>query len=256
MKLNYKTFGQGQPIIILHGLFGMLDNWQTFGKKLMDEGYQVVLPDLRDHGRSPYSSIFNYEVMANDINDLIHDLELEPVILIGHSMGGKVAMKAAATYPDMIKKIVVVDMAPKKYTGGHEDIFKALKNMPLTEMESRTEITDWLTSKLHNNATVQFLLKNISREKEGHYSLKLNLPLLDDSYPTIMDALHFQESVALPALFVRGGRSKYILDEDWSEIQDNFPNSELATIEEAGHWIHAEKPDELFDLVLSFIKQS
>lgn len=256
MELNFKTFGQGYPIVILHGLFGTLDNWQTVGKKLA-EHYSVYLVDLRNHGRSPHAEELTYPLMAADVKDFLESQWIHEAYLIGHSMGGKVAMEVALTYPDLVKKLVVVDVAPKVYPGGHEEIFKALLAVDLAAAQSRNEVEEsLLQSGITDTSIRQFLLKNLSRSKSGSFEWKMNLPVIHRHYPDILDTIHSTETFDKPTLFIRGGKSNYILDSDEPAIQQLFPQAKLETVAEAGHWVHAEASEELIALVLNFLSES
>jgi esterase len=253
VELNYKSHGQGEPVIVLHGLFGMLDNWQTVGKKLA-EHHTVYLLDQRNHGRSPQHERMTYADMAEDLHHFMESHWMFKAHIIGHSMGGKTAMQFARQYPDMVDKLVVVDIAPKAYRGGHERIFKALQELDLSQLERRSDADKALADHIDELSIRQFLLKNLSRRKEGGYRWKMNLEALWNHYEDILaepsDGKVFQGD----ALFIRGGRSRYIRDEDWPLIQQQFPNARLATVEEAGHWVHAAAPDELLRLVTDFFK--
>ena len=255
IKLNYKTLGEGQPIIFLHGLFGMLDNWQTFAKKMADHGLMPILIDQRDHGKSPFTQAFNYHLLAQDLLHFMEDNWIHQAIILGHSMGGKTAMQFAGEYPEMVEKLIVVDIAPKAYHGGHQEIFKALMSIDLAQAQSRQEVQDHLVNSLdEDESTIQFLLKNLQRDKEaGGYRWKMNVDVLYDNYDSILDNIDLMHPYEGPSLFVRGGDSRYILDEDWDNIKLQFTNSSLHTIKGAGHWVHAQAPDALFDVVTEFI---
>lgn len=252
MKLNFKKFGEGEPLFILHGLFGSLDNWQTLGKILSDT-YSVYLIDLRNHGKSPHSNSFSYLEMAADLVELIEDERLDKVSLIGHSMGGKTAMTFATEYPHLLEKLIVVDIAPKKYPPHHNEILEALYALDLTKISSRREADEVMRPKMPVDGTRLFLLKNLTREKEGGYSWKMNLDMLSQNIETIIDLTPITFPIPLPTLFIRGGASNYIVDADFKSIASLFPNSEIITIENAGHWVHAEKPQELIEIIQEFL---
>jgi len=249
--LNHKIFGQGDPIIILHGLFGMLDNWQTIAKKLA-ENYMVILVDQRDHGKSPHTEEFNYKLLAEDLKDFMEENWIHEAFIVGHSMGGKTAMQFAADYPDMVEKLVVVDIGPKKYQPGHELIFKALRSVPIDSVKSRNEVEEVISEFIDNAGVRLFLMKNLQRKKEGGFRWKMNLELLYHSYENILAEINFDGKVESETLFVYGAKSKYITDDEVESISSHFPNAQFEKID-AGHWIHAEKPTELLKALESFL---
>ena len=253
IQLNYKSFGQGFPLIIIHGLFGTLDNWQTLAK-LFAEKYSVFILDLRNHGRSPHvDGLFNYSILAEDIKDFMEQNWIYKAHLLGHSMGGKTAMQFALNYPDMVDKLVVVDIAPKSYKGGHEKILNALNSLDLTTLTDRKFAEAHLLNLLHDNSTVQFLLKNLSRKKEGGFEWKMNLSNLIENYEHILDNIIIENHFDQPTLFIKGGKSDYILDKDLNYIQSIFTHSKLIEIKEAGHWVHSVQPQELYNIVNDFL---
>jgi len=253
MKLNYKSFGSGFPLIILHGLFGMLDNWQTIAKKLADN-YLVYIVDLRNHGKSPHHTDFDYEIMAEDLQVFMEENWIYEAYVLGHSMGGKTAMQFALSYPDLVKKLIVVDIAPKKYEAGHQAIFEALLSLDLSKITNRKEAAAHLKNKVPAVGTQQFLLKNLNRNKEGVYEWKMNLPIIHQQYPVILENVKMKEQAFdSPTLFIKGGASNYILEEDLPAIQHFFPAAKLETIPKAGHWVHAAAPTELLNLVNEFL---
>lgn len=254
MTLNYKSFGEGYPIIILHGLFGTLDNWQTIAKKLA-ETYTVYIIDQRNHGRSPHDDTFDYESMADDLQAFMESHWIYEAHIIGHSMGGKTAMQFALNYPDLVNKLVVVDIAPKAYEGGHQTIFDALLSLDLAKITSRKEADALLQQKIEEFGVRQFLLKNLTRQKEGGFKWKMNLPIIYQNYPQILSAIDSEDSFDNPTLFIRGGASNYVEDEDLGNIKSFFPSAELATVAEAGHWVHAAAPETLLKLVLDFLEE-
>jgi len=254
MQLNYKTYGQGDPIIILHGLFGTLDNWQTVGKQLA-ENYMVYLVDQRNHGRSPHLDEITYPLMANDLRSFMENQWVHQAHVIGHSMGGKTAMQFALSYPDMVDKLIVVDIATEAYPGGHEQIFEALLSLDLTEVDSRSDAAAHLEQAGIQEAGIrQFLLKNLSRKKEGGYEWKMNLPAIHEHYQDILAAVESSEVYNDPTLFIRGGQSQYVNDDNWPAVLQLFPNAKLETVENAGHWVHAEAPEALLQHVTRFLE--
>lgn len=253
MDLFYKKYdGVGKPLFIFHGLFGMLDNWHNVAQKL-SENYTVYSVDLRNHGQSPHSHEMNYELMADDIANLLVKLKLEKAHILGHSMGGKAVMTFALKYPTMVEKLIVADIGIKGYKRGHDDIFDAIIPLNLSEFDSRGDIDKHLQPALANFGVRQFILKNLNRREEGGYEWKMNLESIYKNYENITAGIESETTFGGETLFMRGGKSNYVSDEDWSEIEQLFTNAELKTIEGAGHWVHAEKPDAVVELVTEFL---
>lgn len=253
MKLNHKIIGEGQPLIILHGLFGMLDNWQTLGKR-WTENYQVILVDLRNHGHSPHDPELNYTVMMEDLEELTDDLFLDEINIIGHSMGGKLAMKFAQTYPELMNKLVVADIGPRKYPIHHHQILEGLQSVQLDKMKSRQDVKDQLSHYINQDHIIQFFLKNLYWKEKGILAWRFNLESVGNNIQNVGDDLLHQK-FEKPTLFIRGGNSNYIVDEDIPAIETAFPASRIATIPNAGHWLHAENPQLFFKLVDDFLKE-
>ena len=251
MELYAREFGQGSPVLILHGLFGFSDNWQTIAKSLAIT-HTVITPDLRNHGRSPHVTGHSYPEMAEDIHAFLEARWIFSTGVIGHSMGGKVAMQLALHHPDMVDKLVVVDMDPGQADDNQSDIFAALLGLDLNKITSRQEADIYLTKRVSDLGTRQFLLKNITRNENGTFSWKMNLPELWKHYADILGPVT-GEPFDKPTLFIRGSRSDYIKDSDLPAIKKLFPQAELITIEGAGHWVHAEKPAELLAIVQPFL---
>ncbi|MBM3916613.1 MAG: alpha/beta fold hydrolase [Sphingomonadales bacterium] len=250
MKLHYRQLGQGKPLIILHGLFGFSDNWQTHAKKLA-EYFQVTLVDLRNHGHSPWSDAFSYALMVQDLHELFSDLKIASPILLGHSMGGKLAMHYDMAYPNFLDKLIVVDMGVKAYPAHHAHILAAIHAIDLTQMTARSQAEAILRTFVDSDGVRQFLLKNLYWEDKGKLAWRVNFTVLEASMPEILSALPSNESFT-PALFIRGLLSNYILDEDFDQIESFYPDTQFASIPDAGHWVHAEAPDAFLDVVLSF----
>lgn len=253
LTLNYKVFGEGDPVIILHGLFGMLDNWQSFAKKMADD-YKVFILDQRNHGKSPHTTSHSYGEMADDIVGFIKEHKLTKVKLIGHSMGGKTIIDMAVRYPQFIDRMAVIDMGVKTYTGGHEEIIEALLSVDFNKLKSRKEIDQSISDMIPDTGVRMFLLKNVDRNKEDGYSWKMNLETLVKDYPKLQQGYEDISVSKVETLFVKGGKSRYILEEDYALIKSKFTNSDIRTIEDAGHWVHAEKPNELFEMIKGYFK--
>ena len=249
--LNYKIYGQGDPIVILHGLFGMLDNWQTIAKKLAEE-YMVILVDQRDHGKSKHTDGFDYPILAEDLRLFLEENWIHHCHIIGHSMGGKTAMQFSTMYPEMIEKMVIVDIGPKAYKPNHDLIFKALLAVPIDEVQSRQEVENILSDYIEDYGVRLFLMKNLQRKKEGGFRWKMNLKLLNKEYDNIIAAIDTTDTIDVESLFIYGSKSKYILPEEIDDIQAIFTNSRFVEMD-TGHWVHAEKPDELVDAVMNFL---
>jgi esterase len=254
MKLNFKKIGEiGMPIIILHGLFGSSDNWLTLGNTLAEK-FQVYLLDLRNHGLSPKSDDFNYSSMAADINEFLVDNKLDKVNLVGHSMGGKVAMQFADSYSKRLIKLVVVDIAPKFYPVHHSMILQGLNLIDLKTLQSRTQAIDILKNFEENESVRQFLVKNLFRNTNlGTFDWRINLPVITKEIANIGDEINFKIPFQNPTLFIKGENSPYIQAEDEEEILKMFPNTLFSTIPGAGHWVQAEKPKEFLEVLIKFL---
>lgn len=251
MQLNYRNYGSGEPLFILHGLFGSSDNWQTLGKKFSDY-FQVFLIDLRNHGHSPHSSDFSYDLMADDINEIINKEKLKKVTVIGHSMGGKVAMRAVQKFPFHFEKLIVADMGVKKYPKHHQQIIAGLKSIDLKTTNTRKEARNILASYVKEEGVQQFLLKNLYWENKNQLAWRMNLAVLIKKMNEILIEIP-SETCLTPTLFLRGEKSNYILEEDYEQLYEIFPNSEIETIYNAGHWLHAENPLDFYQQVINFI---
>lgn len=255
MELNYKSLGQGEPLIVLHGLFGTLDNWQTLAKAWAED-YLVYLVDLRNHGRSPHVDGLSYPAMAEDLSEFMEQNWIHKAHVLGHSMGGKVAMELALTYPDLVDKLIVVDIAPRPYAPGHDDVFAALFAVDLQKLESRQEAEAILEKHIDEWGVRQFLLKNLSRTKEGGFEWKMNLPVIYRDYLRILEPPTESGPFEGSTLFIRGAASRYVKDEDMLRIQELFPRSTLSTVPEAGHWVHADQPEILKNMVINFLQKT
>jgi len=240
MLLHYKSFGEGEPLIILHGFLGSLDNWQSIAKELAATN-QVFILDVRNHGKSFHDYHHDYNSMVADVHYFIDHLGLSKVTLLGHSMGGKIAMLFALKYPLLVSHLIVVDIAPKIYQPGHEDILYALSKVNPKELKSRQEAVDIISTYIHDSSVVQFLLKNLDREVDGSFSWKMNLPVLSSQYAEIL-SFPGEGIFNEPTLFLKGEKSDYILPSDEPNIQQYFPKAKIVSVKNAGHWVHAENP--------------
>lgn len=253
MRLHYQTFGEGKPFIILHGLFGSSDNWQTHAKKLAAH-YKVYTIDQRNHGKSDWSDDFSYEIMAEDLHSFVEEHKLEDFILMGHSMGGKTAIQYAQMYPQTLHRLIIVDMGIKSYPITHTTIIEGLKSIDINHLESRRAANKQLAQYVSENITRLFLLKNLYRKGEGKWGWHINLPVLDKKLPEIVKASP-RKSIDVKTLFISGGKSNYVLKNDYPSIKKVFPNATFYVIEEADHWIHAEAPEEFMREIMYFLKQ-
>ena len=255
MKLAYREFGQGQPLIILHGLFGQSDNWNTLAKGFSEKGFRVFTIDQRNHGLSPHSDVWNYEVMADDLKEFIEDQNLVDPILLGHSMGGKTVMFFEMKYTGIASKIIIADISPRAYEPHHSDVLEALNAVDFKTIKTRKEAEAILNNYLTDVGTKQFLLKNIFwRDSENNLmDWRFNLKVITKNCDNICVAVPKGKS-NVQTLVVRGERSNYVTENDLVDFKNYFPNYKLETILDSGHWMHAEKPKEFFDCVLNFIQ--
>ncbi len=250
-----------RPLVILHGLFGTLDNWQTLARRWAEEaGLRVISVDLRNHGRSFHSPEHSYALMAQDVLALFDHLALDParVNLMGHSMGGKVAMCLALGYPERLAQLLVLDIAPRFSDMEHQtDIVAGLQAVDLSTIQNRQQAEAALARTIPQVGVRQFLLKNLYRREDNSFAWRINLPVLTANLAAVGEEIESAQPFLKPTLFLRGGKSDYITPDDkLTCIPALFPNSQVVTVPDAGHWLHAEKPDEVFELVKNFVGQS
>ncbi|WP_271856394.1 alpha/beta fold hydrolase [Patiriisocius marinus] len=253
MILHSQIIGEGTPLIILHGFMGMGDNWKTLGNRFAEEGYQVHLVDQRNHGRSFHSDVFTYESMANDLLKYIDHYNLESISLLGHSMGGKTAMQFACEYPHRVHKLLVADIGPKAYPQHHQDILKALSLLDFNTLKTRKEADGVLSNYIRDLGTRQFLLKNLYWVEKGVLGLRVNLEVVTKEIAEVGKSLNQSFVFEKETLFLRGSKSGYIEDVDELLILKQFPKSKIVTVANAGHWLHAENPDEFYLFVMNFL---
>lgn len=253
MKLHFNKVGEGRPLLILHGLFGLGDNWATLAKSFAKEGFCVYQIDQRNHGRSEHSFDFNYAFMANDLNDLIADEGLDTADIIGHSMGGKTAMYLAWQYPEKLNKMIVADISPGYYPQHHHSVLSALHAMNLNELTSRKQAEELLRNALNDEGTIQFLLKNLYWKTETQLEWRFGLQEIEDNIEMVGEALPGDDVISVPTLFLKGERSGYIQKEQEELIRKRFSNVEIKTVPNAGHWIHAENPKAFLEMSLEFL---
>lgn len=253
--MHSNIIGEGEPLIILHGFLGMGDNWKTLAKQFAKKGYEVHLVDQRNHGRSFHNNNFSYELMANDLKNYCEEKGLSSIYIIGHSMGGKTAMHFATTYPELVSKLIVADIAPKFYPQHHQTILEGLEALSNNQqaLTGRKEADTFLSQYIKELGVRQFLLKNLYWIDKGVLGLRMNLPVLIRHIERVGDALPPNYSFKKPTLFLRGGNSNYILDEDKVAIFSAFAKAKLVTIPEVGHWLHAENPTQFYKEVMAFL---
>src|SRR5690606_2139485 len=254
MLLHSIILGEGTPFIILHGFLGMSDNWKTMGQKFSEHGFQVHLVDQRNHGHSFHSDEFNYDVLVEDLKNYCDTNNLQEIVLLGHSMGGKTAMLFAAKYTQMVSKLIVADISPRYYPVHHDGILKGLSALDFDVIKSRGEADEILSGYVSDFGTRQFLLKNLYWVEKGKLGLRMNLNVLKEEVSEIGEPLPAQARFEKATLFLKGDRSEYIGEEDETIIRNHFPNVQIETISNAGHWLHAENPEAFFNAVIKFIK--
>jgi esterase len=252
--LHSRIEGQGKPLLIIHGFMGMGDNWKTLGGQYAAAGFEVHALDARNHGKSFHSDEFTYEAMVKDIAEYIDGNNLEKVDLIGHSMGGKIGMFFAVMHPELIDKLVVADIAPKYYPPHHQTELDALNAIDFEAKPDRAAVEATMAEYITDAGTRQFLMKNLYWATPGQLDFRFNLKVFNEQINNIGEALPEGSTFAGPTLFLRGDRSKYVKDEDLTDIEAHFPGCEIKTITNSGHWVHAENPKEFLEYTLEFLK--
>ena len=265
--LKFRKSGHGAPVIILHGLYGASDNWLSIARKL-EERFTVFIPDLRNHGHSPHTATHTYQDMVDDLFLFFHDHHIQKATILGHSMGGKVAMMFAGEYPELVKGLIVADIAPKSYNKidipyktvmEHELILGLMEELNLVAVSSRKEIDHFLAEKLHNPTLRQFLIKNIHRNKDDYFEWKINVPVLKHALVSITSGVNSEwfddrrPILGYPVTFIRGLKSDYISDSDLPGIKAIYPEARILDIQDAGHWLHAEQPEKFVEALFSVI---
>lgn len=264
MDLFCREVGRGFPVVVLHGLYGSSDNWLSIAKQF-GEHYRVILVDQRNHGNSPHTQTHTYNDLANDLFGLVRKLGLTQFHLIGHSMGGRAAMLFQTLYPNFLKSLIVVDVAPWGYSGTdkwfvdsyneHKAIIKGMKSLTVGSIESRIEADKLLSVSIPSDRLRQFLFKNLRRDSQGKFYWSINLDVLDKSLEEMILGVDVDRRLVqeLDVLFIKGENSNYIHSSREGEISEIYPKAKLVNVKNAGHWVHAELPQVFVDEVLSFI---
>ena len=242
--------GEGKPLLILHGFLGMSDNWKTLSGRFAQDGYQVHALDLRNHGRSFHSDEFSHQAMMQDVLEYCQYHNLTIINVIGHSMGGKLAMFLALAHPELVDKLVVADISVREYPPHHQDILDALNSVDFSVLKERKDVEEQMAQYIHDFGTLQFLMKNVYRKSQDELAFRMNLKVLTEQYDNMGIQISNDKTYDKPALFLRGGNSNYIRERDVQDILQIFPKATIETIPNAGHWLHAENPD-LFYLFVS-----
>lgn len=267
MKLHFNKIGSGdKTILILHGMYGSGDNWLSIAKSFADK-YSVFLPDMRNHGKSPHSIIHNYHAMTEDVLELINDNDIAQTHIIGHSMGGKTAMFFTAKYPELVDKLIVVDISPKQAVKlieesqnalFHLNLINTLLEIDLSKASTLREAQSILLDKITDKRLVGFLLKNTVKQN-GRFNWQMNLKSLRQNLPEIMEGLNIDDfidkKIETPTLFLKGSNSDYITSADYKTIDFIFSNSRIVEIPEAGHWMHSEQPDAVLNAIDLFFSE-
>ncbi|MFO7575823.1 MAG: alpha/beta fold hydrolase [Bacteroidales bacterium] len=263
MDLFYRKYGEGPPLIILHGLYGDSSNWVTIARHL-EKNYTVFVPDMRNHGNSPHSQVHDYMAMSSDIAEFIEKKSMSKVSLLGHSMGGKTAMTFSAKNPDKVASLIIADISPfirsdqsDKIPRFHQKVLGTLLNTDISSYSGRAEIEEIIAEMIGDTRTASFLLKNLYRMENGRYGWRLNARSLYDNLNKLMGTIPADISrtvTGFPVLFIKGSESGYLPESHFPMITDLFPAAEFKIIEGAGHWLHAEKPEEFSETVLSFLE--
>lgn len=263
-KLNFRKFGEGEPLIIMHGLYGSSDNWVSIARELMHD-FSVYVIDLRNHGSSPHLPEHNYQAMTDDLVEFMNDNQIYSSVILGHSMGGKVAMFFTAIHPERVKKLVVVDISPRSYEfekgdrqiTDHKHILEAMASIDISKMASREQADEILAKTISSDRIRHFLLKNLRRNRDKSFQWKINVDVLNQNLPAVLVGIEDEKdelsSFLNPALFIKGGNSDYIQVQDEEMIKDYFYNVQIKTIPDASHWVHAEKTTEFLRIIKEFI---
>ncbi|MFY9243326.1 MAG: alpha/beta fold hydrolase [Polaribacter sp.] len=252
MILHSQILGEGKPLLILHGYFGSSDNWKTLGNQFADN-FQVHLIDQRNHGRSFHAEDFNYDLLAQDLYEYVQHHQLENFHLIGHSMGGKTAMLFAVKYPDLVDKLIIVDISPKEYKPHHNAILAGLNSVDFSLQNSRNLVDEQIAKYIPEFGVRQFLLKNVYWKEKGVLEYRFNLKSLTENNIEVGKSLPINAVFKKSTLFLKGENSGYIIAEEHLIIDTHFPSNKIVEIKNAGHWLHAENPKDFYKEVCEFL---
>ncbi|MEE4177669.1 MAG: alpha/beta fold hydrolase [Bacteroides sp.] len=257
MNLHYKEIGSGKPLVILHGLFGMSDNFISIASELGKE-YHVFIADQRNHGRSGHSPVFSYEAMSDDLLEFLDQQEIEKAHLLGHSMGGKTVMQFAFDHPERVDRLIVADISPAARTSNdqHQNLIDIMLSLDLSGYDSRVQVANALEDKVPSYRLRQFLLKNLYWKDRSSLGWRLNLEVIRDNLDEVFREINPSGSFEKPTLFLRGEKSDYIREQDVDLIRKMFPNAVFETISDGTHWLHADNPDDFMEAIRQFLKSS
>jgi esterase len=253
MNLHFRKIGEGPAVVFLHGVFGSSDNLFTVSKQIAEAGYTVYTPDARNHGMSPRSEVFDYEHMAQDLNDFLENESIIKPVIMGHSMGGKTVLQFSQHF-DNYAKLIIVDIAPKFYPTHHDHIINGLRAIDLNKIESRKDAEEIFGNYVSDFGEKQFILKNLYRTPEGGFDWRINVPVISKNIYLIGEEITLEKTIGVPTLILRGGQSSYVTEEDLQEIKNKYPLANLKTLKEANHWVHATAPVAFVDTVLQFCR--
>jgi esterase len=253
MQLHCEKSGEGKPLVMLHGLFGSLENLGAISR-LLENHFTLYRLDLRNHGRSPHADTMSFADMAEDVREFMDSQSLETTCVFGHSLGGKVSMALACRYPERVEKLVVADIAPVTYPAHHNAILDGLANVRLDQVRSRKDADQQLARFVSETPVRQFILKSLERDENGGYRWRLNVPAILRSYDALRLAVCEGCRYPGPALFIRGENSNYIAERNEMEISAKFPASRIVTVEGAGHWVHADQPQVVANSIVEFLR--
>jgi esterase len=253
VQLYFQAHGQGEPLVILHGLFGSSDNWGSISPKLADY-FHVFAVDLRNHGRSGHDPQMSFSLMAEDLGELLRGQQLDHANVLGHSLGGKVAMQFGCSFPQRVKRLIIVDIAPRPYPPNHRPILTALMGLDLGAYTTRKEIEDALAPDIPDLSLRRFLLKNLARDSDGRFQWRMGLAEINQNYDRLCEGLHAAAPYRGPALFIRGESSAYLTPGDLPELQRLFSRAELKAIPRSEHLVHVENPSAFLEVTLEFLR--